>query len=401
MLRLNLFTEVRTMESVLDERTELDTLHRFYDYITGSMRLMGLPIYLLVLVCLNRSDAMPVRLLGSLVVAVLFLWLLGWPWYQLYRGLFRLDLSTRKRGFGAPGAGSLAVYVIFGGMFLPIVVDGFTQSQDGALGLFFSLLPLGMCLVYAALALAHNLYVRGQGPEYGAALPPCKIQNRVAAAAFALLLALGIWAAATNPVLRGTLYVEDLRPLQAAYQQLDAQAVYENDVNLNGEHFIYTGYDMPLTPGQDRTLLLVYDDGTAWKQEDISTNSNNWSVSYWQYAAGQWIESAPTGLELLPCFLSPYPSILSSDISAWSVEPQPGGGAVYRVTYNQRYWERRSGRQFWAGSPCVYTVDADGQLVRFDCESTVEGRRYQASSVLTAQGAAAARQMNDALAQLG
>ena len=63
MLRLNLFTEVRTMESVLDERTELDTLHRFYDYITGSMRLMGLPIYLLVLVCLNRSDAMPVRCL--------------------------------------------------------------------------------------------------------------------------------------------------------------------------------------------------------------------------------------------------------------------------------------------------------------------------------------------------
>ena len=46
-------------------------------------------------------------------------------------------------------------------------------------------------------------------------------------------------------------------------------------------------------------------------------------------------------------------------------------------------------------------MDADGQLVRFDCESTVEGRRYQASSVLTAQGAAAARQMNDALAQLG
>ena len=38
--------------------------------------LESLPIYLLVLVCLNRSDAMPVRLLGSLVVAVLFLWLL-------------------------------------------------------------------------------------------------------------------------------------------------------------------------------------------------------------------------------------------------------------------------------------------------------------------------------------
>lgn len=401
MLRLNLFCEVRAMETVLDERTELDTLHRFYDYVNGSLRLMGLPIYLLVLVCLNRNEHLPVRALGGLVVAVLFLWLLGWPWYQLYKGLFRLDLSSRKRGSGAPGAGSLAVYVVFGGMFLPIAADGFAQPRDGALGLFFSLLPLGMCLVYAALTLAHNLYVRGQGPEYAAGLPPCKTQNRLAAAAFALLLALGVWATATNPVLRGTLYVEDLRPLQAAYQQLNAQAVYENDVTLDGEHFTYTGYDAPLTEGRERTLLLVFGDGTAWKQEEVPNGPSSWSVFYKHYAGGRWNESSPMPDYLRPCFLSPYPSILSSDISAWSVEPQPDGGAVCRVTYNARYWDRRAGREYWAGSPCVYTVDADGTLVRFDCEATVEGRRYRASSVLTAQGAAAKRRLDAALAELG
>lgn len=187
-MRLNLFTELKYMETVLDERTELSILRAHYRFSCRS------PFILLLLaVNLSNLGQWGRERLNIVLSIVLLLLVVLWPLYQLQTGVFRLELPVETGGRTVrpedPGAGYygvlLAAYILSGGLFpLPLcALLGFHPDGAALAGLYL----LGVCCTYLILCAAHNRYVR----RSGAALPPCGKANAAALACLALLAAAG------------------------------------------------------------------------------------------------------------------------------------------------------------------------------------------------------------------
>lgn len=408
-MRVNLFTELKYMETVLDERTEADSLRRCVSYFNGSFILLAMAMSLVFSLSVNATSevglrqgmpAVVLRPLGGALFAAGLLWLVGWGCCQLAFGLFRLDLSARRKG-RIPGGAELAIYILGGGMWLPALVQGFYSGVDvwnGLWSLMAALWPLGSCAVYGAMVLAHNVCLWRQGAAARAALPPARRANAAAALAFCLVLAAGAWATAGNDVLRGTSVIQPLAAVEDAWYRLD-EAVYENEQTIDGVTETYTGYDQPAVPGRDAASLLVWPDGAAMKEEyAVSPSSDNsWSVYTWAWDGAAWRRVNSTDRFPGMCVWA-APSTSARDVASWAVEHLPDGGARYTVTYTNRYWRRRPGRETWAGGTAAYTLDADGELTAFSI-TTPAGDR--AGWAVAARGEEARRQKQAALEALG
>lgn len=188
MARLNLFTELKYMETVLDERTELSILRAHYRFSFRSP-------FLLLLMALNLANLgqWGRQRLNMALCILLLLLVVIWPMYQLQAGVFRLELPAQARGRtlrpDTPGTGYygllVAVYALAGGLFtLPAAaLAGFRPDGAPLAGLWL----LGVCCAYLALCAAHGLYVRRAGQW-----PPAR---GTAAAAAGLLALAGAGAA--------------------------------------------------------------------------------------------------------------------------------------------------------------------------------------------------------------
>lgn len=186
MARLNLFTELKYMETVLDERTELSILRAHYRFSSRSP-------FLLLLMALNLANLgqWGRQRLNMALCIILLLLVVIWPMYQLQAGVFRLELPAQVRGRtlrpDTPGTGYygllVAVYALAGGLFpLPLcALLGFYPDGAALAGLYL----LGVCCAYLALCAAHGRYVRR------AAGWPAPRANAPALAALCLLAAAG------------------------------------------------------------------------------------------------------------------------------------------------------------------------------------------------------------------
>ena len=413
MVRLNLFSELKTMERVLDERTELLVLRKHYRFYHTNPLLMTLCILNFWLAA--GGEAPQEASLFLAVIGVMgLLSVLCWPCYQLANGIYCLDIPLAGDR-AAPGnlywAFMLAVECLASGLLTAVIALGFVPRMPLPFGC--GLFLLGAGAGYAVLCAAHHTYLHKM-EEPGARKAGTLHANGLAAAVWLAAMAGGLACLLAPDALGELRAVPELAPLTAV--QFPAWAVYENSSTVHGETRRYTGYDAPLRDGKDSTVLTVEADGTARRVDSLA---DAWEASTWQaqafaYRDGVWnsyaalleqTEDWQTRSALVQerdgiaarAYYQP-PSARQADVAWCRVEPQ-GDETVYTVAYTAHYWAGVDGAP-QRESLCTYTLDAAGDLAAFSCDETVNGDARHYEWRITARGAAAVTAQKEALQKL-
>lgn len=186
MMRLNLFTGLAYMETILDERTERTILRRHYRFSST------VPLLLLLFVLSLSSASENLRPKLPLLLCLLLLCLMvGWPVYQFSAGIFRLEIDTNplREGLGPHTlvyfSVSLALYLLAGGLAPLLGACVFTPVRDPVT--LSGIYVLGCCACYLIFCAAHQRFLHIQQPE----LPTCGPQNAVALTLLCLAALLG------------------------------------------------------------------------------------------------------------------------------------------------------------------------------------------------------------------
>ncbi len=186
MMRLNLFTELAYMETILDERTERTILRRHYRFSST----VPLLLFLCVLGLSSAFEHLRPRLPLFLCLLILCL-MVGWPVYQFSAGIFRLEIDTNPLhgGLGPRSRAyfsvSLALYLLAGGLVPLLGACILTPVRDPVT--LSGIYVLGCCACYLIFCAAHQRFLHGQQPE----LPACGPQNAAALTLLALAALLG------------------------------------------------------------------------------------------------------------------------------------------------------------------------------------------------------------------
>lgn len=192
MLRLNLFTELKQMERVLDERTELLVLRKHYRFYHTNPLVVALCLCNFWVLAGGRAPQ-NLSLYLAVIGAMGLLSVLFWPCYQLANGIYCLEISAQGAevlwGSGYRAV-TLAVECLAGGLLGMLIALGFVSELPFRQGLGLFLLGTGAS--YAVLCAAHNVYLH-KTEEPGTPRAGSARANAAAAVLWAAMLAAGLW----------------------------------------------------------------------------------------------------------------------------------------------------------------------------------------------------------------